>query len=188
MSDNWIQLAGSSFFAFDGPQDFKRLTIQRLANSLATINRFHGATKFPVSVATHSVLVSRLVEDAHGCKYAAKAALMHDAHECVIGDIPTPIKRYLESVPGFRERFDTLERNVISALKARFGYGCAASTQLSIKFFDAVALETERRDAMESPPRRWATLPHASRKYKVKPMSVEQSARLFVRRWNELSK
>ena len=68
-----------------------------LAQSLAGLNRYGGGTVPSWSVAAHSVLVCHLVETP-----AAKAwALLHDAHEIIIGDITRPAELLLERLtPG----------------------------------------------------------------------------------------
>ncbi len=62
--------------------------IEVLARRLAKINRCAGATPFPYSVATHSVLVSHLCPPDQ-----AWAGLVHDLTEAFVGDMIGPIKR-----------------------------------------------------------------------------------------------
>lgn len=75
------------------PDDFN---IFRIAERLAKINRFAGATWFPLSVATHSVVVSRLCPPE-----LAMTGLLHDITESFgIGDLISPVKSLM---PGYRE-------------------------------------------------------------------------------------
>lgn len=67
-------------------------SLREIASSLAKINRWTGWTKYPISVAQHSVVVSHLVPSGY-----AIHGLLHDAHECSTGDISTPWKRALGS-------------------------------------------------------------------------------------------
>ena len=58
-----------------------------LALSLSRLCRFAGHLSEHYSVAQHSIFVADCVENG-----LQLAALLHDAHESLIGDLPTPIK------------------------------------------------------------------------------------------------
>jgi len=63
-----------------------------LSRALAQINRYTGQTNAPFSVAAHSVLTANIAAGItdHDADDAAAIAALHDAHECVIGDIGAP--------------------------------------------------------------------------------------------------
>lgn len=61
-----------------------------VARCLSHINRYGGRTKYPVSVAAHSVQVLRALPSGVSID-CRKWALLHDAHEIWVGDIPRPI-------------------------------------------------------------------------------------------------
>ena len=65
-------------------------TVQEIAESLSRICRFNGHMGWE-SVATHSIRVARAV--GHAPPRVQLAALLHDAHEAYIGDIPGPLLR-----------------------------------------------------------------------------------------------
>ncbi len=65
-------------------------TLQDIASHLCCTPRFAGATMAPWSVAHHSLLVSKILEQENQSVYVQLAGLMHDAHEAYIGDLPTP--------------------------------------------------------------------------------------------------
>ena len=64
--------------------------VEQIGKQLANIGRYAGATPHFYSVARHSMLVNSLVPNEPHLKLMA---LMHDAHECWIGDILRPAKR-----------------------------------------------------------------------------------------------
>lgn len=69
-------------------KDYKIPSPEVIAKSLGNICRFAGNTSIFYSVAEHSVKCSYLVEPQYSLE-----ALLHDAHECVINDIPSPVKK-----------------------------------------------------------------------------------------------
>lgn len=84
------------------PED---VSTEDIAHHLSLINRFGGATRYPITVSQHSVYVARLVKIRTGDRDAAFAALYHDAGEAYIGDMTKWLKghpqmyffRHLES-------------------------------------------------------------------------------------------
>lgn len=68
------------------------IDIEDIAYSLAGINRFGAHTRPRYTVAEHSVMVSRLVEDD-----VALRGLLHDAPEAYLGDIISPVKRCIDT-------------------------------------------------------------------------------------------
>lgn len=88
-----------------GPEDFQ---IDMIAERLSKINRYCGALQWPLSVATHSVLVSRLCPAEF-----AKAGLLHDITETFgIGDVISPVKRV---VRGVKEIEDAIRVQLLGA-------------------------------------------------------------------------
>lgn len=95
-----------NLMALTGP-DFD---IEAIAARLAKINRFGGATKWPYSVATHSVLVSALCP-----KQYRWPGLLHDITESFgINDMISPVKR---AMPHYK----LLEAAIRAQLLAPFG-------------------------------------------------------------------
>ncbi|WP_209744070.1 HD family hydrolase [Klebsiella michiganensis] len=83
---------GKHFNYLDIQQD--AIEIEDIANALSNICRFAGHLPEFYSVAQHSVLTSNLVPQEF-----ALEALLHDAAEAYLQDIPAPLKRLL---PGYR--------------------------------------------------------------------------------------
>lgn len=74
------------------------VSIFDIAHALAYSSRYNGHAREFYSIAQHSVLVSELLE-LRGLPYEVQAwGLMHDAAEAYLGDVVTPLKRYLFTV------------------------------------------------------------------------------------------
>lgn len=98
---SWIQTRGG--LAFDYlTMDPLTITIDDIASSLSKQCRFGGHTIRFYSVAEHSVLVSQCVPPEH-----AVTALLHDATEAYLLDLPRPVK-HLPALAGYRELEDRL--------------------------------------------------------------------------------
>jgi len=93
MSSTFTQTrSGNAFYPFNPFRS--EFSIEDIAEPLAKLPRFNGHTDGVFySVAEHSVHVSRLVKRAGGDARAQLVALLHDAHEAFIGDIPAPLKK-----------------------------------------------------------------------------------------------
>lgn len=114
--------------------------IERIAHSLAQINRFNGHASRPYSVAEHSLLVLAIAKtelqlDANG----QMAALMHDAHEAFVGDVTSPMKGLLGSA------MCRLEMRHANLMSLRYGYHVAMTVNAyKLKLADLMALAVER--------------------------------------------
>lgn len=126
---SWIQLHGGGRFDFRSPYN-STFTIKDIALGLSRINRFLGQTRVPYSVARHSINVSYLVP-----REQALAALLHDAAEAFLGDVPTPLKAALG--PGYKG----FESWIEGAVFCRLGVNPYTD---DIKQADLVMLATER--------------------------------------------
>src|SRR3954452_22681285 len=73
-----------------------------IARALANQCRFGGHSRAFYSVAQHSVLVSRLVEEGGGDAEDASAPLMHDAAGAYPGILPHPLKHRSELGVAYR--------------------------------------------------------------------------------------
>lgn len=115
--------------------------IEVIAHSLAQINRYTGHATRPYSVAEHSLLVCRIVASMDLGPTAQLAALMHDAHEAITGDVSSPVKQTLGIAwLGFENLHARMLRQAHGLQTAYTAYG------KEIKQADLIALATERRD------------------------------------------
>ena len=159
--------------------DPEQLDAGDIARALANLCRFGGHSRSFYSVAQHSVIVSRLVEERGGDAEDAFAALMHDATEAYLGDMPHPLKHRSPLGAAYKAAEDHLE----SALRARFAIKPGVS---EIKRVDRALLAAERR-AFSAERWHWPELEG------VEPLDVEltawppdEAARAFAERYAEL--
>lgn len=140
---DWMQTySGRQFWPIDPrPED---LEIEDIAHALSLLCRFNGHCLRFYSVAEHSVLVARLVPAE-----LRLTALLHDASEAYIADVPRPLKPYL---PGYKEAEEAVERAVAER------YGTAYPMPVEIKRADNAMLAAEASHIMSQPPASW-TLP-----------------------------
>ena len=78
-----------------GDPDPASIRIQDLAHALARIYRFTGNVTGWWSVADHALLCRELICDA-GAPELALAALHHDSHEAITGNLITPVRELLD--------------------------------------------------------------------------------------------
>jgi 5'-deoxynucleotidase YfbR-like HD superfamily hydrolase len=94
MKNRLITYSGKEFCPFDPKID--DIMIEDIAHALSNITRYLGHLKVFYSVAQHAVLVSGQVDGSYRDKLKA---LLHDASEAYLADIPAPIK----GLEAFRE-------------------------------------------------------------------------------------
>jgi hypothetical protein len=168
----WLQtFTGRAFYPLDPrPED---VCIADIAHALALQCRFSGHCRVPYSVAEHSCRVMREVE-GHGRCDLSFAALMHDAAEAYVVDVPSPIKRH-QSMTWYRET----EARVMEAICERFGFSFESLGDPLIKRTDLVLLSTEARDLLGPPPMDWGPLPMPLRE-RIEPMSWRDAEAEFL--------
>lgn len=137
---SWIQTYTGGIFHPLDPRP-EELRIADISAALAKTCRYSGhCTKF-YSVAEHSVLMAGIAP-AH-LKFTA---LMHDASEAYLADIPRPIKPHL---PGYYEMEDRLMR----VISTRYGFEWPLPPE--VKQLDNCMLTDEREQNMAPPPKPW---------------------------------
>lgn len=174
MNDDWIQTVSGMDVDLLDPKP-EQISLGDIARSLSRIPRFVGHTvgDTPWSVAQHSLLVESLMPD-ESVPDERLAALLHDAHEAYVGDLPSPVKAamdrlflseakpsdlYVGAAPT--TYFKTITNRLDDAIHAAFGLKPSPATLDRIKAADLLALRIEA-DALMMPRRReWAFLPPA---------------------------
>lgn len=175
--DWFLTYTGKQFWPLDPrPED---VCIRDIAHHLSLICRFNGACRTHYSVAQHSVLVADLIPaplKLHG--------LLHDATEAYVGDMVRPLKR---DMPAFCE----VEKRIAEVIAVKFCLKLPAlldkepAVRERIKFYDNMALMTERRDLMVKSPFSWSVSepPDAD---KVVPLTSSQAETLFLETFDDL--
>jgi len=116
--------------------NLESISIIDIAHALSNSCRYGGHCPRFYSVAEHSCFVADLAElEDRGIAYL-RAALLHDAEEAYLTDIPTPIKRQM---PEYAARGDALREAIFD----RFNIGYSAYA--AIKPYDRDAYELERK-------------------------------------------
>jgi 5'-nucleotidase len=159
--------------------DPEQLDAGDIARALANQCRFGGHSRAFYSVAQHSVIVSQLVEARGGDAEDAFAALMHDATEAYLGDMPHPLKHRSPLGAAFREAEGRLE----AALRRRFSI---KGDVPQIKPVDRALLATERR-AFSAEDWHWPELDGVEPlDLELEAWSPDEAAEAFARRYAEL--
>ncbi|PIZ81725.1 phosphohydrolase [Candidatus Pacearchaeota archaeon CG_4_10_14_0_2_um_filter_30_11] len=168
---DWMQIfTGKKFWPLDPKSE--EVDIKDIALSLAFQCRFNGHSNYFYSIAQHSVIVSKIVS-----KDQASAALLHDAAETYIGDMVSPLKRFMLE---FKEIENKIEKIIFEK------FGIKNVNQKEIKRADNIALVTEMRDLMKSPPERWKVASFEPIHEKIISMGPEESEKIFLKRFEEL--
>lgn len=145
-----IQLYSGRMFNVRQPRP-EDIIFEDIATSLSRLARFNGHSQKFYSVAQHSVLVTLLVPSVCRDRFAfmtphdildcQRQALMHDAHEAYIGDIPRPLKMFCKPLWDLVPAID-------NAIASRFGLVGRDECKAVVKAADRLALATERRDVL----------------------------------------
>jgi hypothetical protein len=125
------------------------LDIADIAHALSLQCRFNGHTKKHYSVAQHSVHCTTYLFAGDLFPTTAKqvrTALLHDAAEAYLGDMPSPLKQD----PVFGASYRTIEDHVMRAVVERFDIEWPVPPE--VKEIDLRMLATERRDLLNSSP------------------------------------
>lgn len=137
---DWMQTySGRRFYPLD-PRP-SEIEPEDIAHALSMLCRYAGHVDRFYSVAEHCLLMSGAVAPEH-----ALAALLHDATEAYVVDVPRPLKRYLPEYRGIEDR-------VWGAIAIRFGLDLEVPAE--VKEADTRILLTER-DALMRNAGRWS--------------------------------
>lgn len=160
----------------------EEICIQDIAHALACVNRFAGHVAKPISVAQHSVYVSRLCDGdpsdhacPAGCEICAARrlvclqALLHDASEAYLGDVTKWLKAEMPAYQKAEERAQT------TILKK---FGCAPVICEQVWRADRVMVMFE---ATKGFGKAWDGL-HLAQRPGYEPITMVESA--YIGKWS----
>lgn len=173
MDEPFIETYTGKKFYFLDPHE-EDICIEDIAHALSNKCRFAGHCRWFYSVAEHSLIVSLLVPDD-----LALAALLHDAAEAYLEDIPSPIKPFFKEYKEFENRImDVINKKWLSNIN---------HNHPEIKEADKIQLFSEARHLLPSkgslfgdPPTKRGKVPKC-----LYPHLAEEA---FMERFNDLTK
>ncbi|MGX5194771.1 HD family hydrolase [Klebsiella oxytoca] len=170
---SFIQTLSGKHFNYNDIQE-DAIVIEDIATALSHICRFAGHLPEFYSVGQHSVLVSHLVPQEF-----ALEALLHDAAEAYMQDIPAPLKLLLPD-------YQVIEARVDAAIRKKFAL--PAEQHPTVKYADLVMLASERRDFEIDDGTQWPMLDGIipTDQFVINPVRPGQSYGIFMNRFNQL--
>ena len=133
MNGTWIQTVSGRRVDLPFPKP-EQIDIEDIAYALSMKCRFNGHTNKFYSVASHSIGVSRLMEPRLWLP-----ALLHDANEAYLPDVPRPVKDLLSD-------YKDIEDTVQAVIEKKYGIKLTLEDRRAIKRADNIMLATEGRD------------------------------------------
>jgi hypothetical protein len=174
MSSAFIQtFTGSKFDFIDIEKN--NVSIYDIAHSLSNICRFTGHTKKHYSVAQHCVLASKYASDNNKL-----VTLLHDATECFIGDMSSPLKSIF---PDYCALEDKIYKNLIAKM-----FNLPDEMPKEVKEIDLKMLVTEKRDLLRKSNIEWSEFFNNIEPYadKIKPWSNKKAEIKFLNTFYKL--
>ncbi len=117
----------------------KNIVIEDIAHALSNMPRFGGQLNRHHSVAQHSVMAAKMAK-----KEDKLAALMHDASEAYLLDMPTPIKNRLPHYKWY-------ENNLMLTIADKFGFEYPLNPDLKKIDKDLLILEWDNMVDFDNP-------------------------------------
>jgi len=136
----WSQTASGGRWEYTNPAA-ENVEWADVAHALAHICRFGGHTQMFYSVAEHCCRVHDWLITQPVPRSVRLVGLLHDAHEFVIGDIPTPLANVL-GADMIRDLKATHDAAIFA--RAKLPYPWDDETKTWVKRADAVMLMSER--------------------------------------------
>lgn len=169
---SWLLTHSGLHFDLIDPQP-DMIDVVDIIKGLSRESRFSGQTKIFYSVAQHCTLASEIVPEEF-----AFEALMHDASEAYIKDIPRPLKQIL---PDYR----LVEARIEAVIRDRFGLPAAQSYPVTQA--DRIMLATERRDLMPKDDTEWSCLNNVQPMDKrIRAVNSNHAESMFMQRFFEV--
>lgn len=148
MSDKYQQLNKGTEFRPSRGLRADEVRLDEIAHALANVCRFGGHCREFYSVAQHSVLCYDIMRDLTDDPTMHLVALLHDASEAYVGDMPKPLK---DCFP----EFEAFEFNIQHAIADHFGFDVSLVGSKLMKLVDEMALKTESDVLIDKTGRVW---------------------------------
>lgn len=163
-----------SGIAFDllNPQP-EMIRIEDIVHSLALINRFNGAAKFPYSMAQHSLYVADLLPE-----HLKLEGLLHDAAEAYVGDMVSPLKKIMKE-------YKEVEAGIAKIVADVFGLSNPEPAE--VKRVDLAVLSAEREQVLLPSYGPWYKNFPLPADIRITPMSWEEVKEIFTLKINTYS-
>lgn len=157
----------------ENPQP-SQIEILDIAVGLSRVPRFVGHTHHFYSVAEHSILVAELAKRDQMNSRIKLLALLHDAAEFAISDIPTPVKVFLKPA------IVTVEDRLLEAIHRKFSIEAPTQEEkIYLKSLDVRAFEIENEYLRNTA---WTALLDKNNLSSILPtMTSDQAALAFMR-------
>jgi len=173
MSNSWIQTYTIQKFFPLNPNP-ENIFIEDIAHALSMQCRFSGHVRYFYSVAEHSVHVSNICKPEF-----AKHALLHDASEAYLVDIPKPLKD-----SGQFESYKQAEFILQNMIYKKFGLN--EEEPANVKEADVKMLATEAKFLFSSFHPDWKLPVEPLKDFEIKAYYPEYAKQAFLNRFYEL--
>lgn len=160
--------ASGAYFDYADP-NVDDLQLEGLVLALSKICRFNGHTLQSYNVAQHSYVCSLLAPNEYKME-----ALLHDLHESVIGDMPSPLKKIIPEYSAYEEKIAGLFRSK---------FGLPVKTSNVVAEIDRLMLFWEKRDIVGRPRDDWGESPMVP-SGKLWALHPDRSFELFMKAYS----
>lgn len=175
---DWIQTySGRRFWPLDPRAE--EVCIEDIAHALALQCRFAGHCRVHYSIAEHSVRVAARLKSLGLPRQLVLAALLHDASEAYLVDIPRPLKHWSELGALYKKA----EERVQLVIEQWAHLPERLTMDPAIKLADRVLLATEARDLMKLEPNSWSEMPPPLPQ-RIEPWSWKHAEEEFLYEFN----
>lgn len=147
-----------------------------VAHALSNQCRYSGHVSTFYSVAEHSVRCAKAALDNGEPVDVVKWALLHDATEAYLVDLPRPLKHHA----AFGEPYRRIEADALLVIAAAFGLSPVEPAE--VKRYDLQLLATERRDLLPAVDGEWPVLDGVEPlEEPIEPRAAANAERAFLR-------
>lgn len=176
MKDAWIlTFTGRRFYPFSPRSE--DVCLEDIAHALSMKCRYQGHTRWFYSVAEHSVGVMLGAKQAGAQLPEQLQALLHDAAEAYLPDVPSPVKPHLN---GFKE----VELRVEDAIAEALGLLTLHKTPLITEMDERIRIDEAQTlmPNMEG----WSLHPNGGFGYFIRGYDPPRAEMLFLTAYREL--